>query len=32
LASWLIGGEGRARIGAFAIAGRPMFTVPDSRD
>jgi tungstate transport system substrate-binding protein len=32
LASWLIGDEGRARIGAFAIAGRPMFTVPDSRD
>jgi tungstate transport system substrate-binding protein len=28
LASWLVGDEGRARIGGFAIGGKPMFTVP----
>ncbi len=28
LASWLVGDEGRARIGGFTIGGEPMFKVP----
>jgi tungstate transport system substrate-binding protein len=30
LASWLVGNEGRERIGGFTIGGRAMFTVPES--
>lgn len=31
LADWLVGDEGRARIGGFTIGGQPMFQVPASR-